>query len=98
MDSRIRYLILSFNGYCYEVAGNVVAFFSDPAHCRECARLLFELTRTPVEIFGSQLSFPSSAYIPFRIPRQRRGASSARTEQEVHEDSRRNIVQGDRTI
>lgn len=61
MDSRIRSLVVSHGGYTYEIAGCVVAFFSDPRQSRAFGALLAHLTQVAVDCCGSQLTFPVSA-------------------------------------
>ena len=66
MDSTIRSLIKSRGGYAYEIAGRVVAFFSDVNESREFGNLLTTRAEVAVERCGTQLAFPVTARLnPF---------------------------------
>ncbi|MBM4201191.1 MAG: hypothetical protein FJ189_07880 [Gammaproteobacteria bacterium] len=68
MDPRIRSLIVSHGGYTHEIAGCVVAFFSDPRQSRMLGGFLTHIAQVAVERCGSQLSFPASARLTGPVP------------------------------
>lgn len=90
MDRRIRYLIRSFDGYAYEAAGTVAAFFADTEQCHACARVLGEFAGIPVEVSGSQMAFPADARLPFVPPPAAgtRGSEEPGVDREMCEDAR----------
>ncbi|MFO1417167.1 MAG: hypothetical protein U1E83_00720 [Methylotetracoccus sp.] len=89
MDRRIRYLIRSFDGYAYEAAGTVAAFFADTEQCHACARVLQEFADIPVEVSGSQMAFPADARLPFVPPKAgTRDSEEPGVDREVCEDAR----------
>ncbi|GAB4364276.1 MAG: hypothetical protein ACPW60_04060 [Methylohalobius sp. ZOD2] len=55
MNRRIQTLIRSFQGYAYEVAGMITAYFDDPDQARACADRISAEWRKPVEVSGTSL-------------------------------------------
>lgn len=55
MNRRIQDLIHSFQGYAYEVAGMIAAYFDDPEQARACAERISAEWRKPVEVSGTSL-------------------------------------------
>lgn len=55
MNRRIQDLIRSFQGYAYEVAGMITAYFDDPDKARACAERISTEWQKPVEVSGTSL-------------------------------------------
>ncbi|MCX8048944.1 MAG: hypothetical protein N3A55_04700 [Methylohalobius sp.] len=55
MNRRIQDLIRSFQGYAYEVAGMIAAYFDDPEQARACAERIAAEWQKPVEVSGTSL-------------------------------------------
>ncbi|MDD5033877.1 MAG: hypothetical protein PHE55_03895 [Methylococcaceae bacterium] len=55
MHTAIASLIHSYNGYMYESAGVINAFFTDPEHAHDCAKQITDTVGLAVEVCGDQL-------------------------------------------
>ncbi len=56
MKNNIIALIRSFQGYTYEVAGVLTAYFEDPEQARACAEKILEEWKKQVEVNGTSLT------------------------------------------
>lgn len=56
MKHTIENLIRSFQGYSYEIAGILTAYFDDPVQARNCANEIAEAWRKPVQVTGTSVT------------------------------------------
>ena len=55
MIDKIAKLVQMNNGYMYEAAGVINAFFENPAEAHKCAEMISEVMGLRVEVCGDQI-------------------------------------------